>query len=777
MQRIYINRSVDPRTAHAGLTGAAAPNVSGILGAPLNALVAFVTAGEQGALADDSTGKFTLKAANARTGEALFLDVSMEKIGTGAASTYKFSGVLSSDELIAALAEEESIVCKACVSWTEPETDEDKCIDFDFTVYNSASRPDDSLPANTDARWEWLKEAAPEANGFTHDEDAKTLAVEAGVTDHGALSGLADDDHTQYHTDARGDARYTPIAHASDTTNPHGVTKSQVNLGNVTNDAQLKLADLDTDATMAANSDTKIPSQKAVKTHVATAIADLVGAAPAQLDTLNEIAAALDDDASLAANLTAAIGAKEAAQTAVSQAEAEAGTETAIRKWSPLRVKQAIAALAPSGAGVTDHGALSGLADDDHTQYHTDARGDARYTPIAHASDTTNPHGVTKSQVNLGNVTNDAQLKLADLDTDATMAANSDTKIPSQKAVKTHVATAIADLVGAAPAQLDTLNEIAAALDDDASLAANLTAAIGAKEAAQTAVSQAEAEAGTETAIRKWSPLRVKQAIAALATGGGGSPISDPDVAYIRADGDDTTGDGSANAPWKTLQKAVDEGFRVIDAGVGDEADFGGLTFSTGNLTLFIRGCGVTQTKFDQFVFDPAGLFYQLTIHDIGRTSFDLTGGIVARTPGTPGSQGGQVNLFGVHVTGDIQVTGVDGDTEATGGVGGVLVADRGSIVHFVYAGGGGGGAGGESSSSGNGGAGGNAIFFDSVALNNVDVVGGNPGASGGGGTGATGADGSLIVKRATLTSFSGTSAPAVLACCIADVFYANAYP
>ena len=606
MQRIYINRSVDPRTAHAGLTGAAAPNVSGILGAPLNALVAFVTAGEQGALADDSTGKFTLKAANARTGEALFLDVSMEKIGTGAASTYKFSGVLSSDELIAALAEEESIVCKACVSWTEPETDEDKCIDFDFTVYNSASRPDDSLPANTDARWEWLKEAAPEANGFTHDEDAKTLAVEAGGTDHGALSGLADDDHTQYHTDARGDARYTPIAHASDTTNPHGVTKSQVNLGNVTNDAQLKLADLDTDATMAANSDTKIPSQKAVKTHVATAIADLVGAAPAQLDTLNEIAAALDDDASLAANLTAAIGAKEAAQTAVSQAEAEAGTETAIRKWSPLRVKQAIAALA---------------------------------------------------------------------------------------------------------------------------------------------------------------------------TGGGGSPISDPDVAYIRADGDDTTGDGSANAPWKTLQKAVDEGFRVIDAGVGDEADFGGLTFSTGNLTLFIRGCGVTQTKFDQFVFDPAGLFYQLTIHDIGRTSFDLTGGIVARTPGTPGSQGGQVNLFGVHVTGDIQVTGVDGDTEATGGVGGVLVADRGSIVHFVYAGGGGGGAGGESSSSGNGGAGGNAIFFDSVALNNVDVVGGNPGASGGGGTGATGADGSLIVKRATLTSFSGTSAPAVLACCIADVFYANAYP
>lgn len=35
------------------------------------------------------------------------------------------------------------------------------------------------------------------------------------------------------------------------------------------------------------------------------------------------------------------------------------------------------------GEGVTDHGALTGLADDDHSQYHNDARGDARYAPIA----------------------------------------------------------------------------------------------------------------------------------------------------------------------------------------------------------------------------------------------------------------------------------------------------------------------------------------------------------------------------------------------------------
>jgi hypothetical protein len=38
-----------------------------------------------------------------------------------------------------------------------------------------------------------------------------------------------------------------------------------------------------------------------------------------------------------------------------------------------------IAAGVSSGVGISDHGLLTGLADDDHTQYHNDVRGDARY--------------------------------------------------------------------------------------------------------------------------------------------------------------------------------------------------------------------------------------------------------------------------------------------------------------------------------------------------------------------------------------------------------------
>lgn len=50
------------------------------------------------------------------------------------------------------------------------------------------------------------------------------------------------------------------------------VTKSDVSLGNVTNDVQLKATQLSTDNTLASNSDTLIPSQKATKAYVDNAL-------------------------------------------------------------------------------------------------------------------------------------------------------------------------------------------------------------------------------------------------------------------------------------------------------------------------------------------------------------------------------------------------------------------------------------------------------------------------------------------------------------------------
>lgn len=53
-----------------------------------------------------------------------------------------------------------------------------------------------------------LASGTPDGTKFVRDDGALAIPSGTGVTDHGALTGLSDDDHTQYHTDARGDARY-----------------------------------------------------------------------------------------------------------------------------------------------------------------------------------------------------------------------------------------------------------------------------------------------------------------------------------------------------------------------------------------------------------------------------------------------------------------------------------------------------------------------------------------------------------------------------------------
>lgn len=71
-------------------------------------------------------------------------------------------------------------------------------------------------------------------------------------------------------------AQVNTVTSVADKTGIVTLVKGDVGLGNVTNDAQLKSADLDTDNTLAANSDTKIASQKAVKAYVDNNFVDLV---------------------------------------------------------------------------------------------------------------------------------------------------------------------------------------------------------------------------------------------------------------------------------------------------------------------------------------------------------------------------------------------------------------------------------------------------------------------------------------------------------------------
>src|SRR3990170_6031808 len=79
--------------------------------------------------------------------------------------------------------------------------------------------------------------------------------------------------------------------------------------------------------------------------------------------------------------------------------------------WTPL--------TAGGGGGVTDHGALTGLTDDDHPQYLNNARGDARYTPVTPATlgvnataDATNKLAVSTPAVLLNNAGAGIQVKV-----------------------------------------------------------------------------------------------------------------------------------------------------------------------------------------------------------------------------------------------------------------------------------------------------------------------------------------------------------------------------
>jgi len=100
-------------------------------------------------------------------------------------------------------------------------------------------------------------------------------------------------------------------------TSPH-----QITITSTDTNTQLTLLDQDD---MSSNSATAVPSQQSVKSYVDTEVSGLVDSAPATLNTLNELAAALGDDASFSTTISNSIGTKLAKASNLSDL-ANAGT-------------------------------------------------------------------------------------------------------------------------------------------------------------------------------------------------------------------------------------------------------------------------------------------------------------------------------------------------------------------------------------------------------------------------------------------------------------------
>ena len=164
-----------------------------------------------------------------------------------------------------------------------------------------------------------------------------TAGTGGGVTSHSALSDLATgDDHPQYLNQARGDAHYSPLAHThilDGLTDVDATPAADTNVltfeGGIWVPRQMDhgaLGDLEDDDHPQYHTDSRGDARYSLLAHTHN------------LDSLDDV------NAGSASNNNVLTF--------------EGGT------WVPRQM---------------DHGALGGRADDDHTQYHNNSRGDARY--------------------------------------------------------------------------------------------------------------------------------------------------------------------------------------------------------------------------------------------------------------------------------------------------------------------------------------------------------------------------------------------------------------
>ena len=236
---------------------------------------------------------------------------------------------------------------------------------------------------------------------------ADTLQAVGSGIDHGDLSGLGDDDHSQYHNNTRGDARYTQRSN-----NLSDVASAPTSFSNIKQAASTSatgVVELATSSEVAAGTDSSravVPSTLA-SNYVAEGEPDSVSQGMIVDNAVNnaklasnsvansnmqndavdtaEIADGAVDVAKLATNAVSNI---KIQNNAVDTAEIATGAVTVAKMDSGAATSgQVLTADGASGqtyetpsTGVTDHGALTGLADDDHSQYHNNTRGDARYT-------------------------------------------------------------------------------------------------------------------------------------------------------------------------------------------------------------------------------------------------------------------------------------------------------------------------------------------------------------------------------------------------------------
>lgn len=235
-------------------------------------------------------------------------------------------------------------------------------------------------------------------------------------------------------------------------------------------------------------------TQVATTAYVTTAISNLINGAPESLNTLNELAAALGDDASISTTLTNSIATKAPIDaptfTGIPTAPTAAAGINTTQIATTAFVATAITNLVDGAPAALDTlNEIAAALGDDSALETTLTNSIATKAPLASPALTGVPTAPTASSG-----TNSTQI--------ATTAFVSGEI--ADFATTSYVTTAVSNLIDTAPATLDTLNELAAAIGDDANFSTTITNTIATKaplaDPALTGVPTAPtASAGTTT--------------------------------------------------------------------------------------------------------------------------------------------------------------------------------------------------------------------------------------------------------------------------------------
>ena len=192
-------------------------------------------------------------------------------------------------------------------------------------------------------------------------------------------------------------------SHTGNKNNPHGVTKAQVGLSNVTNDAQVKRSEMGKAGGVATlDSGGKVPSAQ-LPSYVddVLEVRDFVGGKaniPTSGLTVGWLYYVTGEKKIYRATSATAVDGGSTPETGKIYVTAD---DNKTYRWS--------------GSDLVEISKSIGLGETAGTAYDGKKGADLKKAYDAHAGNKSNPHGVTKAQVGLSNVTNDAQVKRSEV--------------------------------------------------------------------------------------------------------------------------------------------------------------------------------------------------------------------------------------------------------------------------------------------------------------------------------------------------------------------------